>query len=118
VEAPNPLLEGLKNNSEAAKASPAAAAFANAGHITSPQENEELAKNGQASKCAIVTTPPGAEIEIDGNRMGVSPIAFYLLRHGDTPRAITIKMSGYKTIEKKVVPDGKVIPIGVTLEKE
>lgn len=116
---PNPLLEGLKSNSEAAKASPAAAAaLANAGHVTSPQENEELVKNGQASRCAIVTTPPGAEVEIDGNKMGVSPVAFYLVRHGDTPRTITIKMSGYKTIEKKVVPDGKVIPIGVTLEKE
>ena len=65
-----------------------------------------------------MTTPPGAEVEIDGNKMGVSPVAFYLLRHGDTPRTITIKMSGYKTIEKKLVPDGKVIPIGVTLEKE
>jgi len=40
------------------------------------------------------------------------------LRHGDTPRTVTIKMGGYKTIEKKVIPDGKVIPIGVMLEKE
>ena len=77
-----------------------------------------MVKNGQASKCGIVTTPPGAEIELDGNRLGVSPLALVLLRRGDTPRIITIKMPGYKTFEKKVVPDGKVIPIGVTLEKQ
>ena len=116
---PNPLLDGLNSNSEAAKASPAAAAaLANTGHVTSSQENEELVKNGRASRCSVVTTPPGAVVEIDGNRMGVSPIVFYLLRHGDTPRTVTIKMGGYKTIEKKVIPDGKVIPIGVMLEKE
>jgi hypothetical protein len=65
-----------------------------------------------------VTVPAGAEVEIDGNRMGVSPLAFVLLEHGDTPRTITIKMNGYKTIEKKVVPDGKTIPIGLTLQKQ
>jgi hypothetical protein len=116
---PNPLLEGLANNSEAAKGSPAAAAsVANVGHVPTPQELEELVKKGQASKCAVVTVPAGAEVEIDGNKLGVSPIAFVLLKQGDTPRTVTIKMSGYKTIEKKVVPDGKIIPIGLTLEKQ
>jgi hypothetical protein len=118
-KAPNPLIEGLKSNSEAAKSSPAAAAsLANAGRIYTPQELAELVKNGQASRCAVVTVPPGAEVEIDGNKGGVSPVAFVLLKQGETPRNITIRMKGYKTVEKQFVPDGKTIPIGITLEKE
>jgi hypothetical protein len=27
-------------------------------------------------------------------------------------------MGGYKTVEKRVIPDGKIIPLGLTLEKE
>jgi hypothetical protein len=73
---------------------------------------------GQASKCAVITNPPGAEIYIDGNKAGVSPMVFVLLKKGDTPRVITIRMSGYKTMEKSVVPDGKTIPLGLILEKE
>jgi hypothetical protein len=92
--------------------------LANVGHELSPQELAELVEKGQASKCAVVTVPPGAEIEIDGNKAGVSPLVLVLLKQGDTPRTVTIKMSGYKTVEKKVIPDGKVIPIGLALEKQ
>ena len=68
------------------------------------------------SKCAVVTNPPGAEIYVDGNKAGISPMVFVLLRNGDAPRVITIKMSGFKTAEERVIPDGKTIPIGLTLE--
>lgn len=106
-------------NSEAAKASPAAAAsLGNVGHVLSPQELEELVQKGQASKCAVVTIPPGADIEVDGNKLGVSPLAFVLLKRGETPRTITVRKDGYKAVEKKVVPDGKTIPIGLTMEKQ
>jgi hypothetical protein len=40
------------------------------------------------------------------------------LKQGETPRTITIKMPGYETVEKRIVPDGKAIPIAVTLEKQ
>jgi len=117
--ATNPALEGIVANSKVAEGSPAAAAaMANVGHVIIPQEQAELIKNGQASKCAIVTVPPGAEVEIDGNKAGVTPFVIVLLKKGDTPRTLTIKMSGFKTVEKKVVPDGKNIPIGLTLEKQ
>jgi len=113
------LFQQIGANSEAAKGSPAhAASLANVGHELSPQELAELVEKGQASKCAVVTVPPGAEIEIDGNKAGVSPLVLVLLKQGDTPRTVTIKMSGYKTVEKKVIPDGKVIPIGLALEKQ
>jgi hypothetical protein len=94
-ETANPTLEQAAANSEAAKGSPAAAAaLANVGRALSPQELTELVQKGQASKCAIVTVPPGADIEIDGNKLGVSPVAFVLLKQGDTKRTITIRMSG------------------------
>lgn len=116
---PETLKQAIVANSAAAKASPAAAAsLANVGHVLSPQELEELVQKGQASKCAVVTVPPGADVEVDGNRAGVSPLVFVLLKRGETPRTITLKKDGYKTVEKKVVPDGKTIPIGLTMEKQ
>jgi hypothetical protein len=45
-------------------------------------------------------------------------MVFVLFKKGDTPRVITIKLSGYKTVEKRAVPDGNIIPLGLTLEKE
>src|ERR1019366_4464176 len=90
----------LQANSEAAKTSPAAAAaMATDGKQLNPQEQADLVKQGLASRCAIVTSPVGAEVFIDGNRAGISPLALVLIRR-DHPRVITIKMSGYKTVEK------------------
>jgi hypothetical protein len=112
-------LESILANSEAARASPAASAgLASVGHALSQREQAELVQKGQASPCAVVTVPPGAEIDVDGNKAGVSPLVFLLLRRADTPRTVTIKMSGYKTVEKTVVPDGRTIPIGLTLERQ
>lgn len=109
----------LISNSKAGMSSPAAAAaLATVGQVRTPQELAQLIQQGQASRCAVITTPPGAEVYIDGNKGSVSPVAFVLLRHEDTPRIITIKMEGYRTVEKQYVPDGKTIPIAVTLEKE
>lgn len=71
---------------------------------------------GQGSFCAVVTVPPCPEIDVDGSRVGVSPMAFVHLKHGDASRTITVKMAGHKTVEKQVVPDGKIIPIGFTHE--
>jgi hypothetical protein len=106
-------------NSEAGRSSPAAAAaLADAGHMLTPEEMAALVAKGEASRCAVVTMPPGAEIEVDGNRAGVSPLAFVLIKHGDTQRVITIRMNGYKTVEKRIIPDGNTIPIGITLEKQ
>jgi len=108
----------IKNNSEAAKSSPAAtAAMAVDGKQFTPQESAELVKEGKASPCAVITTPAGAEVFIDGNKGGVTPLIFVLSKR-ETARVITIKMSGYKIVEKQVVPDGTTIPISVQLEKE
>jgi len=107
----------IMRNSEAGKTSPAAAALlAEEGHVLSPSEMADRVQHGQASKCAVVTSPAGAKIWIDGVEAGMTPVAFVLIRHGDTPRSIKITLDGYKTVEKQVVPDGKTIPIGLTLE--
>jgi hypothetical protein len=113
----NALKQEVDTDSLAGKSSPAAAAaLANVGHVQTPEEMADQVNAGQASKCAVITNPSGAEIDVDGNKAGVSPMVFVLLRHGDTPRVITIKMTGYKTVEEKVIPDGKIIPLGLTLE--
>ncbi len=116
---PEAVKQSLIANSEAAKSSPAqAAAMANVGHTQSPEELAQLVQSGQASRCAVVTMPPGAEVYVDGNRLGLSPVAFVLLKQKQTPRTITVKMAGYKTVDKNFVPDGKTIPIALTLEKD
>ena len=77
----------------------------------------ELLQKGQASKTAVITTPAGAEVYVDGNKAGLTPVVFALIKR-DNPRVLTIKLAGYKTVERTLVPDGKTIPIGITLEKE
>jgi hypothetical protein len=64
-----------------------------------------------------MTSPAGAEVYIDGNKSGVTPEAFVLIKR-DNPRVLTVKLAGYKTVEKTLIPDGKNIPISITLEKE
>jgi hypothetical protein len=62
---------GMLDNSEAAEASPAAAAaLAADGHASTPQELARLVQAGQASMCMIITTPPKAQISVDGNTLG------------------------------------------------
>jgi hypothetical protein len=116
---PEATKQAMLTNSETGKSSPAAAAaLADAGHVLTPEEMAGQVQAGQASKCAVITNPPGAEIYVDGNKAGLSPMVFVLLKKGDTPRIVTIKMGGYKTVEKRVIPDGNIIPLGLTLEKE
>jgi hypothetical protein len=111
-------LVGAKENSEAAASSPAAAAsLAAEGHVLTQEEVAQALKEGRASRCAIITTPVGAEVFIDGNKLGITPIVTNLMKR-EAPRTITVKMAGYKTFEKQVEPDGKVIPLALTLEKE
>jgi PEGA domain len=115
---PNPIDQEVQHNAEAAKSSPAiAAALAHEGHELSPEEVAKEIKARRASRCAVVTNPGGAEVYIDGNLLGVTPIAFTLKKY-DAPRVISIKLAEYKAVEKQLNPDGKDIPIDLTLKKE
>ena len=115
---PETLKKTLTENTEMSKASPAAAAqLAQDGHIVTPQQTDQLLQKGQASKTAIITSPAAAEVYVDGNKLGVTPVVFVLLKR-DNPRVLTIKLAGYKTVQKTLVPDGRNIPISITLGKE
>jgi hypothetical protein len=120
--APSPEIQkalvGAKENTVAAGFSPAAAAsLAAEGHVLTREEIAQAIKEGRASRCAIITYPPGAEVFIDGNKLGVTPVVTNLMKR-DAPRTVTVKLPGYKTFEKQFEPDGKPIPLGLTLEKE
>ncbi len=111
-------ITGNVENIEAGATLPAAAAqLAQEWYLKTTQEQAQSIQNGQASITAVVTSPVGAEVYIDGNKGGVTPFSFVLIKR-DAPRTVTIKLAGYKTVEKTLVPDGKPIPIAVTLEKE
>jgi hypothetical protein len=110
--------ELMMKNSEAGKSSEAqAATLAQMGHIPTSEEMEAAVMAGTASRCGVITTPAGASVYIDGNKGGVTPFAFVLFKH-DIPRVITIKLDGYKPVERQIVPDGKTVPIIVNLVKE
>jgi hypothetical protein len=114
----SPAFLAILDKATAVKVSQAAVgSLSDGGDILSLQEQAEGIQKGEASKCSVVTTPAGAKILIDGDEAGISPMVFVLLRHGDTPRSIKITLNGYKIVEKRVVPDGKTIPISLKLEK-
>jgi hypothetical protein len=75
---------------------------------------DEMAE--QAGRSSFITNPPGAEVFIDGNKVGVTPLALNLKKQGK-PRVVTIKLAGYKTVENEYDPDGAII-VDLTLEKE
>lgn len=110
------LVAHIKANSEAAESS--AAASASSERNDTPQQTNDLIKNGQASRCLVVTSPAGAEIDVDGRHAGNTPMAFILGRHPDGDRVITIRLAGYDAIQKRVSPDGHDITLNLTLEPE
>lgn len=71
----------------------------------------------KASPCFAVTYPPGAEVYVDGLKAGATPLGFTLVRH-DIERVVTVQIAGYKTVEKKLMPDGRTFSIELTLEKD
>ncbi len=93
--------------------SPAAAAVTDSSAST-----KELIKSGQAAICVIFSDPPGAEIYVDGEQLTVTPVAFALRKHDDTPRMITIKKQGYRTVQKAIVPSGQTAALDLVLEAE
>lgn len=97
-------------NSQAAKQSPAA--------ITDSAQMRQLMQTGEASLCVILSDPSGADVYIDGKHAAVTPVTFTLRKQGDTPRVITVKKQGYRTIEKKITPDGRPAALDLTLENE
>lgn len=110
------LVAQVKTNSEAGETSEARAAAVAAGHNDTPEQMAQLIRDGKASRCLVVTNPSGADLYIDGKQAGKTPMAFTLYRHDDADRVITVKLNGFKAIEKNVSPDGKDVKLDLTLE--
>lgn len=81
-----------------------------------PAELDEAIKAGHASKCIIHIFPDGADIFVDGVKVGRPSVPFIILRK-DKPRTIAVQLAGYKKAEKQVTPDGNLIVLGFLLEK-
>ncbi len=78
-------------------------------------DSQVLADKGQASRCAVLSTPSGATVYVDGLNVGVTPLHFFLLRT-DKPRTVAVKLEGYQAFEQHYIPNGKTIPIDVRLQ--
>jgi PEGA domain len=85
-------------------------------YASDPEEIDRLVQAGEASRGIVLTVPPGAQVSIDGKRVGVSPYAFVLTRSGETPHTITVVKNGYAKAEKNVIPDGTTIHLELMLE--
>lgn len=78
-------------------------------------EKIALIESGQASLCLVTTNPAGATVDVDGRKIGETPIKFVLLKKASGPRSIDIYKSGYEVIHQDVSPTGNTIRLTETL---
>lgn len=71
---------------------------------------------GKASLCLVTTQPAGATVDVDGHRIGVSPIKFVLLKQDSGARTIEIYKDGYEVISRLLTPTGTTIHMKATLK--
>jgi hypothetical protein len=83
-----------------------------------PDELAAAEKDGKASKCIINIYPDGADVYLDDVKIGVSPLPLLTLTQHEKPRALLIKMTGYKDESLAINPDGSIKSIGVSLKKQ
>lgn len=58
-----------------------------------------------AQQAAFVSTPPGAQVFIDGNDIGVTPCAFDYKLSNNAKHEVTIAKEGYEAVKLVVVTD-------------
>lgn len=93
----------------------AAAAKATAPPAPAPALVEVAGKTTAATpKISVVSTPDGADIEIDGSFVGNTPSAVEL---PPGEHVVVVKKSGYKTWEQKLRVTGGEIKLAAELEK-
>jgi PEGA domain-containing protein len=76
-----------------------------------------LIEAGRASLCLVVTNPAGAIVDVDGRKVGQTPIKFVLLKQDSGPRNIDIYKDGYNVIHREFSPSGTTIRITEKLER-
>jgi hypothetical protein len=75
-----------------------------------------LIEAGRASLVLITTHPAGATVDVDGHRIGVSPIRFVLLKRDSGARTIDIYKDGYEVISRLVAPTRSTFQVNETLK--
>jgi len=84
-------------------------------HFLGVQETQQPAAGG--SVVSVKSKPSGAEIYVDGQKLGETPFQFMLLRKPDgAERIITLRMSGYQDHEERFRPDGSPIDMSASLK--
>ncbi len=88
-------------------------------NMLSSQQQLEMVSSGQGSRTVVTSTPSGADLLIDGKKVGVTPMVFILLRKpNDAERTIEVTMPGYKPYQVKLKPNGTSITLPVSLQPE
>ncbi|MBZ5533613.1 MAG: PEGA domain-containing protein [Acidobacteriia bacterium] len=74
---------------------------------------------GAGVRTDVTSSPSGAEIFVDGSKIGETPFAFTLLRKPDgAERTITLKLKGFRDYEQRVSPSNSPIKIFAALERD
>jgi hypothetical protein len=71
----------------------------------------ELIASGRASLCLISTVPAGATIDVDGKKVGVTPMSLVLLKGDHGARSVDIYREGYSIIHHDLEPTGQTIAL-------
>jgi hypothetical protein len=79
------------------------------------KNSEASAKNGQEVAVSVVSSPAGAEIELDGSFVGNTPETLKVL-HGD--HLVVLRKNGYKKWERKLRISGEIVNLTADLEPE
>jgi PEGA domain len=71
-------------------------------------------ETSSVKKISVTSTPPGADIELDGNFVGSTPS---VIETTAGEHSVAVKKSGYKSWERKMNVTGGTVTIAAALEK-
>jgi PEGA domain len=89
---------------------------AQSGKMT-PELAAQLIQSGQASQLVVVSVPPGADIYVDGTKLGKTPFSILLMKK-DLDRTVTLRLDGYKDFEQKLAPNGQPLQLIGNLQSD
>jgi hypothetical protein len=76
-----------------------------------------LVAEKKASICTVSTSPAGAEVILDGKKLGQTPMVFVMVKKVQA-RQLTLTLPGYHSVQYSLFPDGNPVPLTVHLSKE
>lgn len=87
------------------------------GDKLSPDQIAKMTRDGTGSVTIITSTPPSADVVLDGRKILRTPAYFVMEKKGDGSRNLAVTLPGYKPYEQKVVVNGQPVALNVKLEK-